>query len=237
MHAMAATKGALGEIKHKAKLLAAISAFFKSFRNYKKAGNSTVVLPYNNKELLQYSEALFLEERRSVAQYKEGDMLMFSTFETTHVKDIYTKQALNKLIKEYGLHIGHTYILNDLSYLNNIFTERKGIKTLSKEWIDFTKSLSEYVKNKEIWNPTMGEFVNHLISILNINITYTSYSTFQIKNNKETTIKDFTLIIPTEYKKNISFNGNVIKPFKRDDLFDFFTFDISASTTLNVAIV
>jgi hypothetical protein len=237
MYAMASTKGAFSELKNKTRLFAATSIFFKSFRSYKKRDNDKPTLAYTNKDLLQYSEALFLEERRPLAQYKDGNILMFSTFETTHVKDIYNKQALDKLIKEYGLHIGHTYILNDLPYLNNIFTEKNGAKILSKEWVSFTNVLSEYVKDRKVWNPTMREFVNYLKSLLNINIKYTSSNTFQIKNNGDAAIKDFTLIIPVLYEKNISLNGNVIKPFKKDNLFDFFTFDISASATLNVAII
>jgi hypothetical protein len=236
IYAMASTKGTLDGSQTKAKFFRGIAVFFKSFLQYKQQKRNKTLL-YKNKYLLKYSDILFLEERRPLAQYKDGDLLMFSTFETTHLKDIYNKNALNRLISEYGLHIGHTYILNDLSYLNNIFNAQSGKKTLSKEWIDFMGALSQYVKNKEIWNPTMAEFVKHLTGVLNVEITYISGCRVKIENHRNAVVRDFTLLIPASCKKHIFLNGEVIRPSKKDSMFYFFVFDISARASWDISFI
>jgi len=202
---------------------------------FKPKNQPTDVLPYSNEDLLKYSEPVFLEERRPLAQYKEGDLLMFSTFETTHVQDIYNKKALDTLIEEYGLHIGHTYILNDLPYLSGIFTKEKGQLRLSNKWIKFTEDLSKYVQEEKIWNPNMGEFIQRLKSIANIEFRWISTRNFFIQNKNNYNVPDFTFIIPTTFNiSTIICDDQPLKTFSTDSNFHFFTLHLNALQSYSI---
>jgi hypothetical protein len=226
IYAMARSKGSFIQWKkNKVKVFSQTLLFFKALVHFKKRRDKEA-LPYSIKDVLLYSDAVFLEERRPLAQYKDGDLLMFSSFETTHVKDIYTPAALDKLIDEYGLHIGHTYILNDLPYLNNIFDKENGKMVLSPQWKKFTDVLSSNSIAGKIWNPSMGEFVGYLTALLKVEISYLSGTLIRLWNDNISILTGFTLIIPLKYKNIIRINDRHWKAIKTDAYFHFFTFDL-----------
>jgi len=230
VYSMAQVKGSFVKWKtDKKKVAKEFGSFLRSLGSFRKRRVEDE-LPYSGEELLKYSEAVFLEERRPLAQYREGDLLMFSTFETTHIKDIYNKAALDKLIAEYGLHIGHTYILNDLPYLSNIFSVKNKQLHLSQEWIRFTETLSSYIREGKIWNPNMGELIQRLKSLLHIEFHWLSAAKFVINNNNPYDIPDFTFIIPASSHAVVICNNNPLHALSSDDHFHFFCIDLNAST-------
>jgi hypothetical protein len=235
VYSMAQAKGSFIKWKtDKKKVFNEMGSFFRSLGKFSKT-RITEVLPYSNEDLLKYSEPVFLEERRPLAQYKEGDLLMFSTFETTHVQDIYNKKALDTLIEEYGLHIGHTYILNDLPYLSGIFTKEKGQLRLSNKWIKFTEDLSKYVQEGKIWNPNMGEFIKRLKSLVNIEFRWISTRNFFIENKNNYIVPDFTFIIPTTFNiSTIICDDQPLKTFSTDSNFHFFTLHLNALQSYSI---
>jgi hypothetical protein len=148
---------------------------FKQFR-------SNVNLPFTLKEVNKYLPPIFTANHQTINNWK-NELLFFNTIETTHNKDIYTRKQLDKLISSRGLHIGHTYILNSLPYLNGIFDIKKNKLKLSKEWIEFTNYLSEKIKANEIWNPNMSEFVERIKSILDVEYYLTEDGLKAINNS------------------------------------------------------
>lgn len=238
VYSMAQVKGSFIKWKtNKKKFFNEVGSFLKSLGKFRER-RVKEVLPYRNEDLLRYSEVIFLEEKRPLAQYKEGNMFMFSTFETTHVKDIYNKEALDKLINEYGLHIGHTYILNDLPYLSGIFSQEKGKLKLSEKWIQFTEALSSKVNQRVIWNPNMGEFIERLKLLLNIEFKWISSANFIIENKNKTIVNGFTFIVPvTFFFSLITFNGKKITPTITDQNFHFFIIDLPANQAADINLI
>ncbi|CAN5235397.1 hypothetical protein BH11BAC6_BH11BAC6_08360 [soil metagenome] len=212
-----------------------LKLFFTAIPKFKRQ-RVQEILPYSNNELLKFSEAVFLEERRPLAQYKDGDIFMFSTFETTHTKDIYHKQALDQLISEYGLHIGHTYILNTLPYIANIFSEKNNELSLSQQWIDFTTQLSSYVNKKLIWNATMGSFTAWLKKLLLIELNYINANTFYINNKNVEAVVGFTFIIPSSFSSAIIFNQEKVYAADTDKNFHFFCLSLLPQGTSTVVL-
>jgi len=149
-------------------------------------------------------------DHKSLNNYN-GGLLFFNTVEATHIKDIYTKKSLEKLISERGLHIGHTYILNNLPYLNGIFDLKRSSVTLSDSWIQFISALSQKVRENKIWNPTMGKFIERVQRILNIDI-HIIIGGLLIINNNESPIHDFKIFIGSDGYKVLNLGpGQCVK--------------------------
>jgi hypothetical protein len=237
VYSMAQAKGSFIKWKtDKKKVLNEMGSFLKSLGKFGKT-RITEVLPYSNEDLLQYSAPIFLEERRPLAQYKEGDLLMFSTFETTHVIDIYNKEALDKLVEEYGLHIGHTYILNDLPYLSGIFTKEKGQLRLANKWIKFTEELSNYMHEGRIWNANMRELIYRIKTFLHVEFEWSSPKSFTIKNNNNYEIADFTFIVPSKYSNIINCNKKPVIAKLSDHHFHFFCISLLQNEKVTIDLI
>lgn len=237
MYAMAGTKQIFINSKNKKKQLKKdIADYLKSLGAFGSWRNQWPV-PYKNDDVLKYSAALFTEERRPISQYKPGDLLMFYTFETTHLQDIYTKKALNKLIKEYGTHIGHTYILNDLPYINAIFKTSKGKYQLAPKWIQFLDALQANVKNNKIWNPGMGEYADHIIKLSQVCISLLSANTTSIKNNNSSAFDGYTFIVPANFKNQIFINGTPANPDHTDAYYKFYMLTLPPLSTVIISCV
>jgi hypothetical protein len=161
-----------------------------------------------------------------------GGFTYVSTFETTHLTDIYSKKSLDELINEYGTHIGHTYILNDLPYINHIFDGKKDNMRLSKKWVNFTELLSDCVNNSLLWNPNMGEYIEYISLLTNVSVDYISYNKISIRNNNPKSIEGYTLIIPATIKDTIYFEDNIMPAQKSDSNYHFFVFTLPEKKTI-----
>jgi hypothetical protein len=153
-------------------------------------------LPYTKEELVNFSPLLYPENGRPLHQLQDDSLLLFATQEITQLDGVYTEAALDKLTKEKGMHVGHTYILNDLPYIEGIF--EKGTKyKLSGRWVKFVNALSQKVKNGEIWNSNFSEFVDWIKQRCKVSIEYISGTTMIVYNSGDTDIKGLTFIFNT----------------------------------------
>lgn len=176
--------------------------------------------PFTKEEITHFSPVLFSEAHGSLSQLRPEDILMFTTQEVVHTSDIYTPQALSALVKEKGLHIGHTYILNKLPYVNGIFTKNGNLK---KEWIIFVEALKKQCNTKAIWNCNMGELAAYIKTISLLDIKYLTQC-ITITNNSPSTAQDICFSLPyTGNIPTILWNSIPIDP-------SFFYTDASAIT-------
>jgi hypothetical protein len=205
-----------------------VQAFFKSYsefiRNFKNES-----LPYDMQSLANYGSPIFTLSHRPLCYIGDTELAMYSTIEIPHVKDMYTKGALDVLIKEGGLHIGHTYILNLISYQNNIFDNNNG-KKLSREWIGFVGYLSSRVASQDVWNPTISECVDYLKRVNKVLLEQVAEDHFTITNESPVAINDFSFDLWTSAKsaKKFLLNGVEIKPVDILDKQLRFSFSIDA---------
>lgn len=171
-------------------------------------------LPYTQEELLQFSPLLYSEKGKPLHQLQQNDMLLFATQEITQLDGIYTGEALDKLISEKGAHIGHTYILNDLPYIDGVF-EKKTTYRLSNYWVKFIDALAQRVKSGEIWNPTFAEFVDYVKKSCLVSLEYISDKTLIVHNAGNKDINGLTFMM------HITANPTVLwdkqKPAFRND--------------------
>lgn len=149
-------------------------------------------LPYTVDEIIHFSPALYGESGKPFHQVDKNEMTLFATQEVVQIDNSYTKEALDKLIRERGLHLGHTYILNSLPYINGIY-KRSTQNTLADYWINFTNDLSELVKAGRIWNPNMGEFVSYMKQLNSLKFEYCSLNKIRITNNSKEGLTGLTL--------------------------------------------
>jgi hypothetical protein len=217
--------------KRKGTFLKDCKAYLKKILHFNKFRNKEVI-PYNNIDVLKYAQPLYLEDRIPFAQYSEQDILMFYTFETTHLVDIYNKKSLQKLIDENGTHIGHTYILNDLPYINSIFEKNNQELKLAKNWIDFLNILQEKVESKDVWNANMGEYVAYNIALQNVFISYSTNGDCTIKNENKFDITDFTFV--SNKGHNIVINNQKIEAAYEDKNYDYYIQKIEAQSKIVV---
>ncbi len=149
-------------------------------------------VPFTKEEINHFSPVFFSEANGSLAQVQPNDILMFTTQEVVHTSDIYTPAALAALVKEKGLHIGHTYILNQLPYINGIFTKDGSLK---KEWTVFTERLKELAATKAIWNCNMGELTAYIKTLSLLDISYLPQC-IRIKNDSAVKAEGITFSMP-----------------------------------------
>lgn len=194
---------------------------FNQFRNKE-------VVPYTGINVLNFAQPLYLETRKPFTQYQQNDILMFYTFETTHLVDIYHKKSLEKLVQENGTHIGHNYILNDLPYINSIFEKENNQYLLSEKWISFLDVLQEKVQSKEIWNANMGEYAAYNILLQNVFIEYSPEGNCMIKNDNEINIDGFTFI--SNSKENLSIENKKLTPHFTDRHNNYFIINLPAKS-------
>ncbi len=165
--------------------------------------------PFTNEEICHFSPVLFSEAHGSLSQLQPDDILMFATQEVVHTSDIYNEQALLALIKEKGLHIGHTYILNQLPYINGIFTKNGQLK---EEWIVFVEALKKLSGSKAIWSCNMGELAAYLKAIALLDITYHRQS-ITITNKSRLAAAGITFSMPyTGTIPNMLWNNRQLDP-------------------------
>ena len=162
-------------------------------------------LPYTTKELENFSPVLFTESKQPLAQHKVCELIIFTSQEVVHTQEAYTPAALNKLTAEKGLHIGHTYLLNTLPYINGVFDKKT--KQLNSEWSIFVDALSKKVRSGSIWNPDMQEFVAYNKQLSALIFTHSPPRSLLVTNNDTKPVEGLTFIIPTIQANNISW-GN-----------------------------
>ena len=99
----------------------------------------------------------------------------------------------------YGIIEKHDLLRVD--HLVGIFDLKRSSLALSDSWIQFTSALSHKVREKKVWNPTSGEFIERLKFILNIE-THIIIDGLLIINNNESPVHDFKIFKGSEGAKS-----------------------------------
>lgn len=127
-----------------------------------------------------------------------GELMLFTTMEAVHTRDMYGPAALDRLVHERGVHIGHTYLLNRLPYIAGIFERKTG--RLSHSWNQFVDVLASQVRGGQIWNPTAGEFAAWARDREHVALTPVSTTEIRVENPLPTTVCGLTLLLPREIR-------------------------------------
>jgi hypothetical protein len=191
------------------KLISASRIYFQRGKTtFSNIRQSKKYLPYTEEEIKNFSPVISAE-KLPLHSASNGDLLFFSTQEAVQIDETYKPATLDKLIREKGLHIGHTYILNKLPYINGIFAKGKQ-NTIAGYWTNFTSYLSDKVKEGIVWNPNMSDFVDHIRDLQSIKLSYTSEKSLILVNSSSHDIEglSFVFLACKEKPKHISWNGN-----------------------------
>ena len=95
----------------------------------------------------------------------EKKFVIFQTIEMVDFIGSLNKKSVDKFIDEKGLFIGHTYFSVPMNYHHGrLFTDKKEINHLVNQNFNY---ISEKIRNKEIWNPTLNQLVEHWMMFQN----------------------------------------------------------------------
>jgi len=165
--------------------------------------------PYTLEELLEISPVIYPERAVPMHEVDDYEILLFTTMEAVHTRDIYTPKALFRLVEERGLHIGHCYLLNSLPYVAGVFSinNDQGV-SLSPVWNEFLNHLATAVNEGVIWNPPVGELVEWIRAMQRMKVTRTKRLEVQIENPMAGAVTDYTLLFPKSVpRKGIRWAG------------------------------
>ncbi|HTO93620.1 MAG TPA: hypothetical protein VMM80_04590, partial [Bacteroidota bacterium] len=174
----------------------ALDALRTAVRRAGSAGAGGSREPYTRRELAALGAAVYPERAVPLQQAEWGDLSLFATIEGVHTRDIYTPRALNRLVAERGLHIGHTYLLNDLPYIAGLFARGTGAGRISAEWMRFVDSLAHAVASGSVWNPPAGELTRWMMSLERVAVVPAGTHRLHIVNSAPAPVTDFTLLLP-----------------------------------------
>lgn len=149
---------------------------------------------YERAELLDFAAVLYPERGVSLHHTTSDEPLLFVTGEVLHTRDVYSPAALQRLVLERGLHIGHCYLLNALPYVAGIFQPNR--LRLSTEWGAFLTALRTLNEAGKLWNPTLAELAEHWRLSHQIVCQPLGNTTIKLENHAAHVLKNFTLLLP-----------------------------------------
>lgn len=153
--------------------------------------------PYSREELLGSGAVVYPERAVPMYSADPSDLWLFSSMEDVHTGDILTPDALDRLIGERGLHVGHCYLLNNLSYIAGLFEGRGGTIRLTREWSEFVQYLSVMVRNGRIWNPCASRLAGWMHELQSVSIMPWGDHEIRLGNPLPWYVRDFTLLLPS----------------------------------------
>jgi len=112
--------------------------------------NTSKMKPY---KLAKYSPVLFKHH------IGESEFYVFQTIEMLDFKKSLSEKNLDLLINEKGVFVAHTYFSVPMEYHNGKLFSAQG--KIDSKVAERFKSLSDKIKNKEIWNPTLSELIEY----------------------------------------------------------------------------
>lgn len=105
-------------------------------------------------KLAKYSPILF---KHTIG---ENEFYVFQTLELIDFRKTLSNANLEKMIKEKGMFIGHTYFSVPMKYhTGRVFKEEDKIDDMVRN--NFIK-LGKLIEEEKIWNPVLSELVNYL---------------------------------------------------------------------------
>ena len=139
------------------------------------------IKPY---KLAKYSPILF---KHNIA---ENDFYIFQTLEMLDFKKSLSKQNIESLISEKGVFVAHTYFSVPMEYhKGKLFSSPNKIDDNVAERFNF---LSNKIKSKEIWNPTLTELVEYWEGFEKVVLDVDDNGFIFLTNNSDLTFRRFT---------------------------------------------
>jgi hypothetical protein len=148
------------------------------------------------KDRMESVGVVYPERGAPLHQVKEEDLLLFTTMEAVHTRDMYSPGALDRLVHERGLHIGHSYLLNRLPYIAGIFEKKTG--RLTHSWNQFVDSLASLVRAGRLWNPTAGGLAGWIRDRELVTLIPVAPAEVRMENPLPRPVRDFTLLLPRD---------------------------------------
>jgi len=165
--------------------------------------------PHTARELALMAAVVYPERGVPLHQVRDEDLLLFTTLETVHVRDSYTPDAVDRLLKERGLHVGHCYLLNDLPYIAGIFQPGKQPVRLSVQWTRAVRHLSSLVRAERLWNPTMGQLAAWMRDTQHLSFIPKGTAGMTVKNSLSHTAHGVTILLdPSISPSSVLWDGN-----------------------------
>lgn len=172
---------------------------WRRFQAFAQEGPRAMRLPYSRDELLEMAAVAYPERGVPLNQSTADDTLLFTTMEAIHTKDIYTPRALECLIAERGLHIGHSYLLNELPYIAGIFNTGARERRLSPEWLRFVAALSDAANGERLWNPCVSDLLLFMRDVQHVQVVRdTANQSVQLTNWRSAPLSEVTVLLPRE---------------------------------------
>lgn len=165
--------------------------------------------PHTRRELLDMAAVVYPERAVPLHCVTDNELLLFTTSEVLHVRDVYTMEALERLVGERGLHLGHCYLQNRLPYIAGVFEPGANPPRLRHGWIHFVDSLTALVCAKRLWNPTVAGLVDWIRAMQLVTCIPAEESKVVITNPLHKKIRDFTLLLPPSISpRNVQWSGS-----------------------------
>jgi hypothetical protein len=178
-------------------------------------GTAKFRVPYARRELLDVAAVVYPERGVPLSQARPDDLMLFTAHEAVHTQDIYTHEALERLLHERGLHIGHTYLLNELPYIAGVFACDSPTPRLSAAWRAFLDALGAATRDERLWNPTMSELAEYMRAMQHVGVHLDQGGVLHVSSRLPTTLRDVTLLVPRESDPAaITWNGKPPKGWR-----------------------
>ncbi len=159
-------------------------------------------------EINGFAPILFGTQKKPFFFTNPEDLFLFTTLKVSHPRDVYRSCQLDSLLEEYGLHIGHTYLLGHSPHLNGAFVKEGAQLALSADWMNFVDYLSLKKETGELWNPCMSEFTEFIRSLKRVRFVYGKENKLILSNEGEEPVKNITVFIDASIPvQNILWNG------------------------------
>ena len=155
------------------------------------------VEPYTVGELLSLAPVVYPERGVPLSAARADDQLLFATTEVLHTRDGYTPEAIDRLVKSRGIHVGHTYLLNQLPYIAGLFAEGAGPR-FSDEWAEFVDALAAQVAAGAVWNPAVAPLAEWMRAMQQVETIPLPQGGAIVHNRSNEVVRDFTLLLPRD---------------------------------------
>jgi hypothetical protein len=182
----------------------------KTYRMHRAArsGAGKVPDPHTPEELAAMAAVVYPERGVPLHQVREEDLVLFTTLEAVHLRDAYTVGAVDRLLNERGLHVGHCYLLNVLPYIAGVFESGSNGTRLSAVWTRFVGHVSSLVRARRLWNPTLRELAAWMRDMQRLSFIPLGAAGMSISNALSHSVSGVTLLLdPSISPSTIVWNG------------------------------
>jgi hypothetical protein len=123
---------------------------------------------------------------------KRNGVYWFDSVRVNLTNTIYSPDAIDQLIAQNGIHVGHTYLSLSSGRRRSQAIERDGDHwRISSAMSDFLQHLSARVNQGQVWNPTIRTMVEFLDQLSSVRVG--AGSNIVVQNTGSETIKGLTL--------------------------------------------